>query len=145
MTATKEAKSIIELFTAATASTSWGTIDDLYVAVSKDEALVAALLHGDVSQRVIKQEIRRLIKKVRGNDDHAVFASIKSQDADGNKVTHYKQEPLFDLSDYQQVVDYHNGRVIHHAQEAVYYKNQCSVRFNEQIPLAFSEANILLD
>ncbi|MBX3288391.1 MAG: hypothetical protein KF855_03505 [Acidobacteria bacterium] len=148
MAATKRAMdpTVIELFTKATASTSWGTIDDLYNAVTKDGDLVELLLKGDVSQRVIKQEIRKLIKKVKNPDNnHAAFASVSSTDDEGNKVTLYKQETLFDTADYEQVVEFHNHRVVHHATEATYFRRRCHQKFSVQPKLAFDERSILFD
>ncbi len=145
MTATKQARSITELFGEVAGTTKWGTIEDYVTAVRGNDELKAMLLTGDVETRALKQAIRQYLRQTKNEHGHSAFASIRTQDAEGNPVVQYKQETLFNVEDYQQVANFHSQRVIHHAQEATYYKRQCHAKFNEQIPLAFDERAILLD
>lgn len=128
-------ESVVDLFTQVTASIDWGTIDDLYDVVNQDERLVAALLAGDIREQAIKRGIRQLIKKVDGGNGHALYASVKSVDETGREITLYKQETLFNVDDYRQVVDYHEKRARHHSIEQRYYVQQCEKRFGVQIEL----------
>jgi len=144
-TNTVERISVLEMFTNVTASRKWGTIDDLYNAVADNSDLVSALLQGDVSQRVIKQEIRRLIRQIKNDDGMPLYASIARINADGNAEHVYKQDTLFELSDYEQVIGYHGSRVVHHAQMANYYNRKCKAEHGKQMQLPFDSTSILLD
>lgn len=68
-----------------------------------------------------------------------LFASVETTDESGNAVRRYKQETLFDVEDYRQVVRYHADRSAHHQTMARGYAKRCKQRFNRQIRISFSD------
>lgn len=109
----------------------WASINDIlelcdnagfwsndFLAESKDKAKKAA--------------IRRLIKSIKGDDGIPEWASVVIADEAGQPQRIYKQEMLFDVADYRQVVQYHVGRSEYHRETAKGYATRCKKRFNVQ-------------
>lgn len=144
-TKTTEQTTLIDLFTEVTASSNWSTIDDLLEVTKQNPELENLILKGDLNDKMLKIGIRALIKQIKNEDGFPLYASIKTADADGNPIHIWKQETLFDVSDYEQTVDFHSKRVIHHAQMATYYAKGFKALTGKQLPLPFDPASILLD
>jgi hypothetical protein len=142
---TEQQKTLIEMFTEATANNQWSTIDDLLSVTKQNPELENLILKGDSNDRMLKIGIRQLIKQLKNEEGMPVYASIKTEDANGNAVYVYKQETLFDVSDYEQTVDFHSKRVVHHAQMAAYYAKGFQALTGKQAPLPFDPQSILLD
>jgi hypothetical protein len=54
---------------------------------------------------------------------------VFTNDEDGKQVRVYKQETLFNVDDYQQVIGYHKERRHHHDKMVRGYKRRCKDRF----------------
>ncbi len=90
-----------------------------------------------VAVKAKKSELRRLMKRAKHQDGTPVFASIKTANEDGELVNVYKQETLFDVADYRQVVSYYVTGSNQYAATAKQYAKRCKKRFNVNIPLKF--------
>jgi hypothetical protein len=64
-------------------------------------------------ERAKKAKIRQMIKQVRETDGRQTFASVVQTTPDGELQRVYKQECLFNLNDYYQVVKYNAGRAFY--------------------------------
>ena len=80
-----------------------------------------------------KSHVRRMIKTLKNDDGTPVFANIVVTDPDGERQHVYKQEVLFDVTDYIQVVSYHvkGARIAY--QTALGYKKRGEERFKTPI------------
>jgi hypothetical protein len=85
-----------------------------------------------------KSTIRRLIRDVKDEFGWPSIASIETINEAGETVRVYKQEALFDVEDYRQVIYYHGDRSRHHRNMAVGYARRCKLRFNRQLPLGLA-------
>ena len=74
------------------------------------------------------------LKDEKGNP---IFASVEKTDESGNLVKVYKQETLFDLADYEQVIEYHADRSKHHREMAKGYMIRCEQRLGVQLKMEF--------
>src|SRR5262245_61585146 len=105
-------------FLDATATTQWGTIDDLVALLDK-----AGYWDAEFSGRALsdskKQHVRSQMRSLKDEGGWKIFANVKKQDENGEEKHVYKQETLFDLTDYRQTVNYHVGAGQHHIRMAV--------------------------
>ncbi len=115
----------------------WATIGEFVDALDEgnfwDEAF-----YSKVEGHAKKQFIRRMIRKAKDETDWPIWANVKIQDAKtGNEIRVYKQESLFEISDYVQVCQYHHGAGIHHLDMAKGYRERAERRFGKQIAFTF--------
>jgi hypothetical protein len=81
------------------AERGWLPVDRLAAEVVRrglvDERYRALAVH-----RLLKVDLRRLLRTARDADGWPLYANVVEEDADGHPVHLYKQEELFDLRDY---------------------------------------------
>lgn len=148
MTATKKlekTETAMELFVKATETSKWETIDELLNAVDKVPEFWEKVLSADTDTKFRKQILRQWVRKIKTKEGYPLYASIKTTDEQGNVKQVYKQETLFDMSDYQQAAVYHGKAVVHHAQLAAHYAKGFKQLTGKQMQLPFDERAILLD
>jgi len=110
-------------------SDAWQSIDSLVALCDRDGFWSRDFL-ATAAGKAKKAHIRRLIRSLPGDDGLPAWASVETTDKDGQTVRVYKQEVLFDVSDYKQVVGYHARQSAHHAKLARTYAKRCKKRFN---------------
>jgi hypothetical protein len=115
----------------------WATIDEFMDALDEanfwDEAF-----YSKVEAHAKKQFIRQMIRRAKDETDWPVWANVKVLDAKtGVETRVYKQESLFEISDYVQVCGYHRQAGLHHLDMAKGYKERAERRFGKQISFAF--------
>jgi len=118
----------------------WATIDEFVDALDEanfwDEAF-----YSKVEAHAKKQFIRRMIRRAKDETDWPLWASVKVLDAKtGNEARVYKQETLFEISDYVQVCSYHHQVGLHHLGMAKGYRVRAERRFGKQIAFAFENS-----
>ena len=115
----------------------WATIDKFVDALDEGD-FWDETFYMKVEAHAKKQFIRRMLRKAKDETDWPIWANVKIQDAKTGTETHvYKQESLFEVSDYVQVCSYHRQRGLHHLDVADGYKERAARRFGEQINLRF--------
>jgi len=123
-------------FLDATSSTQWATIDEL-VKQLDDLGYWDAMFNSRALLDSKKQHVRRLMRSMKDENGVPLFANIVTQDENGDEKRVYKQETLFDMTDYRQTVNYHVATSQHHRQMAIGYRNRAFTRYAVQIPLPF--------
>lgn len=88
-----------------------------------------------------KSFVRRQIKQLKDDENWPLWASVETQNEDGETVRIYKQETLFDVEDYRQVVAYHADRREYHGMLAEGYVVRCNRRFHVQLKLSFGDVS----
>jgi len=116
----------------------WNTIDELLDMCEQEGYWTEDFLDNAINAAK-KDHIRRSIKQLRGEDGWSLWASVETQTLEGEPVRVYKQEVLFDVPDYRQVVTYHGDRSKYHAMKAKGYASRCKERFGVQLTLPFDE------
>jgi hypothetical protein len=116
----------------------WNTIDELLSLCEEEGYWTEDFLEKAVDEAK-KSHIRKCIKQLKDSDGWDQWASVETQTAEGDTVRVYKQEALFDVEDYRQVVHYHNDRSDYHAKKAESYAARCQKRFNVQLTLPFED------
>ncbi|MBS4027214.1 MAG: hypothetical protein KGZ58_01145 [Ignavibacteriales bacterium] len=144
MKAEPKQETLIEMFTTAIGQVEWMTIDNIVKEVGKNPELAERLL-SDAKDKALKFACRQLLRSIKTEEGLPAFASIVEADPNGNEQRVYKQEALFDVNDYKQVVNYHSKQMVHHAKMARHYAKECQHQTSEQIHLPFDENAILLD
>lgn len=114
----------------------WERIDDIVRRCDEAEFWTAGFI-ATATVAAKKAHIRKLIKSQKDETNWPLWASIEVTDATGNISRIYKQECLFDVSDYRQVAAFHADRSHHHRAMAVGYAKRCRKRFNTQLTLQF--------
>ncbi len=128
-----------ERFTQAVANAhEWGTIDDL-IEVCDDAGYWSEEFLSHTEAAAKKSHVRRMIRSLKSADDWPIWASVESQNEEGKTVKMYKQETLFDVEDYRQIVRYHAERSDYHHHMAKGYAKRCRKRFGVQLQLPFRE------
>lgn len=116
----------------------WATIDELEEAI---EPLLPDDFYEDAKSQARKIWLRRLLRR-RTEGGWPEFANIVRQDEQtGEEVHFYKQELMFDIDDYKQVVAYHADRAEYHLKVAFGYKAKAYERFGIQLSLPISWPN----
>lgn len=129
----------IERFTQITGNMDgWATIDEI-VSLCDDASFWTDGFLADAEDKAKKSVVRRLIKSIRGIDSAPEWASVLTTDDDGKPQRIYKQETLFDVEDYRQVVTYHADRSRYHRITAEGYAKRCKQRFNVQLRMTFDD------
>jgi hypothetical protein len=140
-----EKESVMDIFTELVQDEKWMSIDDIFNKVQGNPELVERLLSGGAREKALKSACRQMVKRMKDENGMPRFASIITKDADGNETRVYKQETLFDVNDFVQLVDYHGKQVVHHAKMASHYSDKHKEATGKQVPLPFNEKSILLD
>jgi hypothetical protein len=141
----KKEDKLTDLFIKATENNEWSTIDELVDALNKVPEFWARAISADSTLKLQKQIARQFIKQRKDENGIPLYASIQKEDENGNLVRVYKQEALFDLSDYVQTADFHGKQVVHHAKMAAHYADGYKKITGKQMLLPFNEKAILLD
>lgn len=118
----------------------WATIDELVVICDEAGVWPEDFIDGALD-RAKKAFIRQQIKQQKDGDNWPLWASVETQNEEGETVRIYKQEMLFDPEDYRQVVAYHADRQHYHATMATGYADRCERRFHVQLALPFEDFN----
>ena len=122
------------------AERGWLTVEQVAAEVARrglvDEAYQRAAVH-----RLLKVDLRRVLRGARDADGFPLYANVVEADEDGNPIHLYKQEEMFDLADYEYVIANHTSAARHHWDMALRYRKRCEVRFGVrlQLPLPLEE------
>lgn len=116
----------------------WASIDDILELCDSAGFWTDDFL-SEARDKAKKATIRRLIKSIKGDDGVPEWASVVIADEAGQPQRIYKQEMLFDVADYRQVVQYHVGLSEYHRETAQSYAKRCKKRFNVQLRLPFAK------
>lgn len=125
---------------ATSAANAWAKIDTL-VALCDEHGFWNDEFLSHTADNAKKAFVRRMIKTLKTDDGDPVWASVETTDDEGKTVRVYKQETLFNVDDYRQVVSYHGDRANHHREMALGYARRCKKRFGKQIATMFGEAD----
>jgi hypothetical protein len=116
------------------ADRGWLAVDQMAGEVARrglvDETYQRAAVH-----RLLKVDLRRILRGARDPDGFPLYANVVEEDEDGNQVHLYKQEELFDLRDYEYVIANHTSAARHHWDMALRYQKRCQARFGVQVQL----------
>jgi hypothetical protein len=123
------------------ADKGWLTVDQMAGEVAR-RGLVDELYQRAAVHRLLKVDLRRILRGARDADGFPLYANVVEEDEEGNQVHLYKQEELFDLRDYEYVIANHTSAARHHWDMAVRYQKRCEARFGVhlQLPLQLEEA-----
>lgn len=125
-----------EAFIKATEKTKWATVEELMQSLDDagywDEPFELSVL---VEQK--KAHIRRMMRQLKDDDGWPLFANIVVQDKEGSPKHIYKQQALFKLEDYRQVVGYHVATAQYHIKMARGYRRHAHTRFGAHIQIPF--------
>lgn len=137
--------SVDTLFDEAVAGLKSCSIDEVLKAVRQNPELVERIIPDHITDAMLKQQCRRLMKKSKDEFGFPRFMSVRVVDANGDERREYKQPQLFEMAEFQQTVDYYGQLTVHYAKTAIEMRDRCKVKFGKQIPLPFDETAILLD
>jgi hypothetical protein len=116
------------------AERGWLTVDQMADEVARrglvDEVYQRAAVH-----RLLKVDLRKVLRGARDADGFPLYANVVEEDADGRQVHLYKQEEMFDLHDYEYVIANHTSAARHHWDMALRYRKRCEARFGVRIQL----------
>lgn len=119
---------------------SWKSIEDLAEIAMNSEEIVTEEDRDEAVMRSTKSAIRQYMKSATDESGEPMYHSISQVQPDGSTTRVYKQEGLFDGSDYQQVVDYHVDRAKYNLERAVHMKERGEARgYEPNIPAAFEQ------
>ena len=93
------------------------------------------------SRRAKKAKIRALIRQSKDASGWPTWASIILKRADGTEQRVYKQETLFDMDDYDHVINYWKWYVQHGMKMAEGYRDRKVKRGGEQLTLPWEEGD----
>lgn len=118
----------------------WKSIDELAEIAMGSEEIVTDDDRDEAVLRSTKAAIRQYMKSATDANGEPMYHSISQLRQDGSIHRVYKQEELFDGSDYQQVINYHVDRVKYNLERAVRMKERSESRgFSPTIPAAFEQ------
>lgn len=140
-----EKESVDTLFNEAVAGMKSCSIDDVANAVRRNPELLERIIPDHLTEAMLKQQCRRLMKKSKDEFGFPRFMSVRVVDANGEERREYKQPQLFDMSEFVQTIEYYGQLTVHYAKTATELRDRCAAKFGKQIPLPFNEMAILLD
>lgn len=76
-----------------------------------------------------KCEIRRAVKGIKDEQNIPLIFSIVDVDGDGKAIRKYKQESLFNIEEYQQVILQYRQRRLYHSRIEKYLMKRMTERF----------------
>jgi hypothetical protein len=123
-------------FAEAIDGVNWATTDELVSLLNAAEFWNDEFDQTAISERK-KADVRRRIKQLRDEHGNPLYASVSEVDEEGSETRRYKQETLFDVRDYERVVDYHSDRSEYHKHMAVGYAKRCKEKFGVQLKFGF--------
>ncbi len=106
----------------------WTAIDELAELATQAE-LFGEDFRRDALTYAKKNYLRRMIRSLKGPDGFPLMVSVERIGTDGKKRRVYRQESLFDVDDYKQVVQFHAAQATHHQGMAGAYAERCKKRF----------------
>ena len=120
-------RSRLEAFLAKHAD-GWTAIDELTELASEAELFTEEFLRAAL-EHAKKSYLRQIIRSLKGPDGFPLLVSVERIGSDGVKRRVYRQESLFDVDDYKQVVQFHAAQATHHRDMAAAYAQRCKNRF----------------
>lgn len=118
----------------------WKSIEDLAGIALDSEEIVTEEDRNEAILRSTKAAIRQYMKSATDANGEPMFHSISQVQPDGSTARVYKQEALFDGSDYQQVIDYHVDRAKYNVERATRMKERGEARgYEPSVPAAFEQ------
>jgi hypothetical protein len=104
------------------------------------EKLVAAHAFPEVEEDAIllqwrKSQVRRAVKSLKNEHGIPLIFSIVDVEASGQMVRKYKQEALFNMDDYKQVIEYCRERGSYWRKLEKYLLRSARDKFGEQAQL----------
>lgn len=118
----------------------WATINEFVDALDEGD-FWDETFYMKVEAQAKKEFTRRMLRKTKDKMNWPIWANVKMQDAKtGVETRVYKQESLFEVSDYVQVCSYHRQMGLHHLDTAKGYKERAERRFGKQIDFAFGNS-----
>lgn len=118
------------------ATTNWSDIDSLRKKLEESGYFTPEFL-STAMRNAKNQAIRSALNKHKDADGLPKYVSIIRTNDKGKKERVYKQETLFDMGDYKQVVRYRYDRVRHEVDVTKIYISRAFARFGERIQLSF--------
>lgn len=112
----------------------WIGIDELVDWIDERDGFGDDFLDGAV-RTAKKAKARQMVKTMVGDDGSPLFASVVITDDTGHTHRIYKQEALFNASDYVSVIAYHDARARHHSVMAKAYRERGERRFGNALYL----------
>lgn len=129
-----------EAFEKAIGGKDWASIEDLARVVLDSEDIYPEEDREDAQLRDAKAFVRKYMKATTDANGEPLYHSISQVQPDGSTTRVYKQESLFNGGDYQQVIDYHAGRVDYHAKRCFSMKERGESRgYEPSVPVAFEQ------
>lgn len=86
-----------------------------------------------------KAYVRRATKTIKDENGWPVFASVVTEDAEGEEHRVYKQEQMFNADDYYHVSNYHMELAEHHLIMATGYQDRAKARLGMHIQLSIPQ------
>lgn len=117
------------------AQSGWADIDSLYMAC-KESNIFGSDFYDRAIEIAMKEQIRRMLKsgKVKDADGNTInVASIIMTDKNGKKQRVYKQETLFEVDDFVQVVRYWKDSAKVCQDKLDYYIDLAVTKFGRQV------------
>jgi hypothetical protein len=128
----KEATEIERFSECLMGMNKWATIDE-FVDALDDAGFWDEDFYEHSEEQAKKQFIRRMIRRAKDDTGWPMWANVKIQDPKTEIETHvYKQESLFDLGDYKQVIVYHHQSSAHHSSMELGYRQRAEIKFGKQ-------------
>lgn len=112
----------------------WFNIEAAQFALDAAEVWSEDWLVGAID-RAKRHEIRDILRGAKGEADLPAFGNVENEE--GERV--YKAERLFNVDDYVQVIDHHNGKAAHHSLLAGRWRDRGVQRFGDQLRFKLSE------
>lgn len=112
----------------------WMTTDALARAIRERDCLDAEW-RAAAEERALRYELRKLLRTSKDADGWPRYGNVIDVDEQGNRIQLYKQETLFDVDDYRQVMESHGRIANHHVEMMIGYREHCQSRYDVQLPL----------
>lgn len=125
----------VEKFVRIATDLDWTRTEDVYRACV-DAGNVFEAADEEASRELhYKALIRRAFAALKDANGNRIFASVKTTDEEGNSVSFYKQERMFEVDDLRYVADYHFKIARHHYEEGRRYATRAKDEFGVQLPI----------
>jgi len=114
---------------------AWNTINDLLELCDTAADFWEAAWLKTATAAAKKAVIRRFVRQLKDEDGWPAIASIVVTETDGTQQRIYKQEELFHVEDYRQVVSYWVGNTQYSMKMAEGYRDHAAKRYAVQLDL----------
>lgn len=129
-----------EAFATALNGTDWASIEDLAALAMDSGEIVTEEDREEAVLRSTKAAIRQYMKSATDANGEPLYHSIQQVQPDGSTVRVYKQEDLFDGTDYQQVINDHVKRAEYHVKRSLRMKERAEEKgFDADVPAIFEQ------